>query len=105
MGCCIYKIVNKVNGKVYVGASDLSRNPRDSMKRRWEEHKRCARLGIQKVLYDDMRKFGIENFYVRFVEACPDQKTMYAREIEVINELNSWNPNGYNIRKGRKAKA
>lgn len=101
MGCCIYRIRNKINGMIYIGASDLSRKPSDSAKRRWEEHKKCARNGVKKVLYDAIREFGVENFEMRFVEACPDRDTMFRREVEIIDASNSWYPNGYNVRKGR----
>ena len=60
----IYKITNKINGKVYIGLTTTS------IEQRWRGHinesKKCDRH-----LYASMRKYGIENFNIEiFMNNC-----------------------------------
>jgi group I intron endonuclease len=87
----IYKITNKVNGKVYIGKS---KNP----EKRWNEHKREARNNGSSHLYNTMRKIGIENFNFIIIEECGEN--WQEREIYYINKYNSIKPNGYNLAPG-----
>ena len=61
--CGIYKITNKVNGKVYIGQS------RD-IKRRWYEHRKVKgdydRHSYP--LYSAIEKYGIDNFEFEIIE-------------------------------------
>lgn len=67
MSVGIYKIVNLVNKKVYVGQS---RN----IEKRWTAHKRAAYLvdapSYEYPIYRAIRKYGIENFNFEIVELC-----------------------------------
>lgn len=52
----IYKITNKINGKVYIGQTT------DSLSRRKSGHIQAATSGSKSKLYSAMRKYGVENF-------------------------------------------
>ena len=53
----IYKITNKINGKIYIGMTTRSIN------KRFSEHKAKSKK-FNKPLYTDMRKFGTYNFEI-----------------------------------------
>lgn len=64
----IYKITNKVNGKVYIGqAVDIER--------RWKEHEKRVFYKNGKdyhsPLYRSIRKHGLNNFSFEIIEECP----------------------------------
>ena len=60
----IYIIKNNCNDKVYVGQTTTS------MKQRWNHHVTSAKnnLDSSMVLYNAMRKYGVENFYIELLE-------------------------------------
>ena len=88
----IYKIVNDINDKVYIGKTEFSIYKRfkehcvDSIKRRTEK----------RPLYNAMNKYGIEHFRVELIEECDNPNE---REVYWINQYNSYE-NGYNATKG-----
>ena len=64
----IYVITNIKNDKKYVGQSI-------NIQRRWYEHRNKAMHPkkpdeYNKLLYQDMRKDGLENFYIDILEEC-----------------------------------
>ena len=62
----IYKIINNINGKLYIGKTI-------NLKQRWYKHCYLARKGeIKKHLYAAMRKYGIDNFSIETIEECDD---------------------------------
>lgn len=87
----IYKIENKLNGKIYVGQTSRT------LKERISEHLRKGRLS-----YIDraIRYYGIENFFVEIIEHCGTVEELNEREIFWIAELNCKFPNGYNLTDG-----
>lgn len=93
--CGIYKITNKVNGKVYIGQS------RD-IEKRWKEHKRAADLNCP-LLYKAINKYGVENFSFEIQEICTED-LLNDREIYWIKYYNSCvffdNGYGYNCNEG-----
>lgn len=94
----IYKITNKINGKVYIGQT--IRN----ISYRWEEHLRCSnnskRDKCEYPLYRAIRKYGKENFIIDKIETC-DIKILDEREIFWIDFYNSYDKNyGYNQTRG-----
>lgn len=62
----IYKITNQINGKIYIGKT------LNTIQERWREHRndykreRCEK----RLLYDAMKKYGVENFTIEQVEEC-----------------------------------
>ena len=91
----IYKIVNKTNGKIYIGsASDV--------KRRWREHKYKLKKGIHpnKHLLSSWQINGEENFVYEILEIVDDLEMLLERENFYIDHYFSNVPEtGYNIRK------
>ncbi len=83
----LYKIVNKVNGRTYIGAT---RN----FKERKSEHFKMLKKGIHKnkFMQTDFDKCGIENFYF---EVILSQDDCFSIESEYIEKIGS-----YNIAKG-----
>ena len=85
----IYKITNKLNGKIYVGQSV-------DIHRRWAEHKKNSKdKNKTSLLYQAMRADGIENFSFEIIEEC-SKESLNEREKYWINEYNTIE-NGYNM--------
>lgn len=97
----IYKIVNKVNGKVYVGQTT------DTLERRFQAHitESTKTRSKNRPLYKAFSKYGIENFYIEALETLsPDTDLLQRQEIFWISryksfcgEVDSW---GYNATRG-----
>lgn len=90
----IYRIENRLNGKVYIGKTLFD------VKKRWSEHCRdCRKDNIKnRPLYAAMRKYGVENFEVTIVEECSD-KDLSEKEKYWIQYYDSYK-NGYNATLG-----
>ena len=88
----IYKIVNDVNDKIYIGKTEFS------IEKRFKEH--CCdafrNRNEKRPLYAAMRKYGIKNFHIELIEETniPEE-----REVYWINFYNSYSK-GYNATKG-----
>lgn len=85
----IYKITNKVNGKVYIGQT------RQSLKERWYKHcqKQCdnhSKMPIKQAIF----KYGKENFLMELIEEC-DVSLLNEQEVYWISKYNSY-IKGYN---------
>lgn len=71
----IYKIINDINNKVYVGKTE------NSIEKRFKEH--CSDAfrdrNEKRPLYAAMRKYGIEHFHIELVEETdnPEEREIY----------------------------
>ena len=98
MKAYIYKIQNKINGKLYIGQTVQTIN------KRWSEH--CHNSSTCKILRSAILKYGKENFDVSVLHTleCDDKPTLRIElnrlETEEIEKNRSLVPNGYNILKG-----
>lgn len=92
----IYKITNKINGKMYVGQT------KNSIKTRFYDHKRNSKdpnkPNYYYPLYKAFRKYGIENFEIEELECC-DISLLNERETYYIEKYDTYN-NGYNCTLG-----
>lgn len=91
----IYKIENRINGKVYIGQTS-------NLHKRKLEHFAALRRGnhCNKHLQFAFNKYGEENFKFEVIETCPPSDRD-AREIYWIDTLNATNDKiGYNIADG-----
>lgn len=88
----IYKITNKINGKIYIGKTE------QNIEERFKQHLRDARQKTKEIrpLYRAINKYGSDNFIIEVIEETlvPEE-----REIYWINQLNAYR-NGYNATLG-----
>lgn len=93
----IYKIVNQVNGKVYIG---ITNNPT----RRHKRHIADSKI-LNTPLYKAMRKYGSDKFETNIIYQSLDKEhTLKCMENYFITEYNSYighrNGHGYNVTLG-----
>ncbi len=92
--CCIYKITNTINNKVYIGQTSKT------AQERFNAHIKKAKAHVNRYLYDAMNHYGIENFSVEEIEKC-SKEMLDEREIYWIAFYKSDNKEfGYNMTKG-----
>lgn len=102
MNYYIYKITNKINGKIYIGQA------RD-VRLRWRSHKSSASMvkegrkkrgdnGIQ-VIHLAIAKYGIENFTFEIIEEVDTLDEANERETYWVSYYDSYH-NGYNLTLG-----
>ena len=91
----IYRILNKITKKCYIGETKCK-----DVTRRWNQHKQTIEINKGcPALRDAIKKYGIENFEFSVLIICFDDDR-FKYEIEYIKKYNSVVPNGYNITKG-----
>lgn len=91
MTCGIYKIENKLDGKVYIGQSI-------NIEERWKIHKKsihCCGNEYDYPLYRAIRLHGLENFEWSIIEECLKEE-LNNKEKFYIKEYKSIVPYGYN---------
>jgi len=92
---CIYRILNKVNGKSYIGQTVY-----DCPKRRWNVHKNnCKNEKYQQYIYRAIRKDGLENFEFTVIYKC-ETNLLSELESKYISEFNTFGEGGYNMTSG-----
>ena len=84
----IYRILNKTNGKVYIGQSK-------NLQRRMTDYTSCS--SHSKQLNEDIKKFGLDNFSFTLIEKCTEEE-LDKKETEYILKYKS-NVYGYNKNK------
>lgn len=90
----IYKIINIINNKVYIGKTTIS------IEKRFKKHIFNAKKKINRYLYDSMNHYGYDKFRIELVEMC-DDNIINKREIYWINVYKSNNKKfGYNMTNG-----
>lgn len=82
----IYKITNKINGKMYVGQTTRS------LEERMKEHYRHDFIVIDKAL----KKYGTDSFLIEVIDNANDINELNEKEKYWIYKLNTLAPNGYN---------
>lgn len=94
----VYKIINKANGKLYVGQTI------QGIHARFLRHLQDARNGVDTVLCRAIRKHGESNFVYIKIEDAYSFEELNEREIYWINTLKSHvnheKSNGYNMKIG-----
>jgi len=80
----IYKIINKKNNLIYVGCTI------NSLEQRFHEHiYRCYNSDYKSKLYNSIKKYGVDNFFIELIEEC-DLSIIYETEKKYIKELNTY---------------
>lgn len=90
----VYKIVNSINNKVYVGRTT------HTLKYRWEKgHLKCLERGDQRHLYQAMRKYGVDKFHIELIEECCSFDDMVYKEAYYCEKYRAYT-DGYNMTTG-----
>ena len=91
----IYKIINTVNNKVYIGLSTKT------LKERQYTHKQdfLARKKVKYKLYQAFAKYGFESFLWEIIDVALSSDELKKKEKFWIKEYNSFNM-GYNMTLG-----
>lgn len=88
----IYKITNKVNGKVYIGQTT------QGIRKRWSQH--CCAEGCPK-LHRAILKYGKRNFSVQRIDVASNKEEANQKEMYWIEQYDSANhEHGYNLSLG-----
>jgi len=91
----VYILQNKINEKCYVGQTIVDINKRIS------QHSYDASHGKNYPIYNAIKKYGIDNFDIKTIQCnSNNQKDLNKLECDIISDMNSLVPNGYNIRTG-----
>ena len=95
---CIYKITNKVNGKLYFGKTS---NPR----KRWQQHLATVKIGPDEhgryqYLHRAINKYGVDNFSLEVVGRYESEQEALEEEKYYIAKHNTFNGEGYNLTEG-----
>lgn len=87
----VYLITNTIDGKQYVGKTN-------DFERRWRTH--CNGRHMNSLLDRAIKKYGPENFTTEILGESEYDKALLLFEVEMIAELNTQVPSGYNITPG-----
>ena len=91
----VYKIINKTNGKLYIGKTVKT------LKHRWDKHILMAKRKTNRCLYDAMNKYGYENFEIIKIGEAKDPKKLNELEIFYIDKHKTLDRKyGYNMTAG-----
>ena len=85
----IYKILNTVNDECYIGSTC------QKLSQRMAKHRKSVNSKDKKhlKLYQTMREFGIDKFYIELVKECPCENVEQLRAVEgdYIREMGTLN--------------
>jgi group I intron endonuclease len=79
----VYIITNVINGKRYIGITSWG------LHKRWASHKRDAANGVERVLYNAMRKYGVEYFTMVKIDEVDNWVESCAKEQHYIKLYNT----------------
>ncbi len=91
----VYIVTCSVNGKQYVGQT-TAKDPLKYIR----GHFNSARNGGKKLLYNAIRKYGVNSFTSEIIWRCPDKVSLDTSEDSFIKLFETLSPNGYNLRGG-----
>lgn len=97
----IYKITNKINGKLYIGLTTRT------IKERWKDHCRYAENFLNhskkmSYLHKAIIKYKPRNFKIEVVDSCNNFNLLNKMEQFYIKKYKALCPNGYNLTTGGK---
>ncbi len=96
----IYKIINKLSGKMYIGQTV------QKLIDRWSDHSRpCSgRHKNRSAIAAAIHKYGKENFSIEQIDSADTLDELNIKEITYIKAFNTLAPNGYNLELGGDSK-
>lgn len=96
---CIYKIVNQINQKSYVGLTTKT------AEERFKKHIKDSLVANRPhAIHLAIRKYGAEYFTISVLFESNDLNVLNKKEEELIKFHNTLSPNGYNLVSGGKAR-
>jgi group I intron endonuclease len=90
----IYKITNKLNGKIYVGQTHTS------LAKRFQRHCWASEYKKNMPICLAIKKYGKDNFDIEEIEVCLNQCHLNEREKYWVSYFHCFSPKGYNLRAG-----
>lgn len=91
----VYKITNKINGKIYIGITNQGSGAR--YRHHWYE----SRIGESSALHRAMAKYGEENFTLEIIDFADTYDELKEKEKFYIKQFDSKNRDkGYNLTEG-----
>jgi group I intron endonuclease len=90
----IYKVINKINKKCYIGQTIKL------LQKRKNDHHCQANLKSNNYFARTLRKYGKDNFEWEVIEKCNSKNELDEMEFHYIKQYNSFKPNGYNLTLG-----
>lgn len=94
----VYKITNKINGKIYIGVTNDTNT-------RWSgngtQYRDTSKEGNKRPFWNAIQKYGWDNFEKEILINNLTKEIAYEKEIQMIKEFNSTNKKvGYNLSPG-----
>lgn len=90
----IYLITNKINGKVYVGKTQIG------YKKRFGQHCRAYNYGNRTYISCAIHKYGKENFELKLLAQVEDDSWEFWEKFYIQKYKSLYTQNGYNITEG-----
>lgn len=91
----LYKITNRINGKMYIGITTRS------LEERFAGHLSAMRQGSKFRFHSAIRKYGVDCWVCEILEENDDLDYIRKREEELISQYNTTNSSfGYNAKPG-----
>ena len=90
----IYLIANKINGKVYVGKTQIG------YKKRFGQHCRAYNYGNRTYISCAIHKYGKENFELKLLGQVEDDSWEFWEKFYIQKYKSLYTQNGYNITEG-----
>lgn len=91
----VYKITNKVTGKIYIGITNQGSGAR--YRHHWYE----SRIGEPSPIHRSMNKYGEDNFTLEIIDFADTYEELKEKEKYYIKEYDSMNrEKGYNLTEG-----
>lgn len=90
----IYRAVNKINGKSYIGKTEKSLDTR----REW--HLASVKQHSKFAFHRALAKYGIESFEWHVIDTADNLSELNSKEQKYIELYESFGPNGYNMTAG-----
>ena len=89
----IYKVTNKLNGKIYIGKT------KQTLSKRKSAHYKRVMENSPTNFHNALRLYGKDNFIWEILIECDDNIKLNEYEIHFINEYDTYK-NGYNMTEG-----
>lgn len=90
----IYKIKNKITGKLYIGQTS------QPIEKRWSQHLSNGRRGSRTAISKAIKAYGPDVFEISIICRCLTIEEMNRREKYCISVFKTLVPNGYNLDSG-----